>query len=193
MNPIPDCATIRIVRAAGHILRARTLFIRYQGDDAWPRVLEQLQPATRELAEAGFLETRWYPYDTLIDVSSTADRVLGRGDMSLCHQMGRFSCDFTLTTVHRLLLKFGNLGFLVDRAAKAWRTQFDAGELLVHERRPDRYQFEARGVPNPHRAHCASISGWMERAAELSGEDQFKFEEECRASGDDRCVWTFYR
>lgn len=178
---------------AGHVLRARTLFIRRQGEDAWPKVLEVLPDITREVASAGFLEPRWYPYDMLIDISAAADRVLGQGDMALCHQMGRFSCDFTLTTVHRLLLKFGNIGHLVDRSATAWRRQFDAGEVIVHEKDPDRYVFEVRGVPRPHRAHCASITGWMERAAELSGEDEFEWVETCRAWGDEQCSWTFTR
>jgi len=181
------------VQVTGSVLRARTLFIKAQSDDAWPRVLEQLQPATREVAKAGFLETRWYPYDVLIDISATTDRVLGKGDMTLCHQMGRFSCNITLGTVHRLLLKFGNLGHLVDRAATAWRVQFDTAEIIVHEKMRDLYVFELRGVPNPHRAHCAAITGWMERAAELSGEDDFEWDEKCKATGDAYCLWTFRR
>jgi hypothetical protein len=183
----------RVVQITGSLLRARVLFIKTQADDAWPRVFEQLQAPTREAATAGFLETRWYPYDMLIDLSSTTDRVLGQGDMALCHQMGRFSCNITLNTVHRLLFKFGNLGHLVDRAATAWRVQFDTGEILVHEKSRDLYVFELRGVPNPHRAHCAAITGWMERAAELSGEDDFRWEEKCRAQGDAYCLWTFKR
>jgi hypothetical protein len=181
------------VQVTGSLLRARTLFIKSQGDDAWPRVLGELEPATREAAKAGFLETRWYPYAVLIDLSATADRVLGQGDMALCHQMGRFSCNITLTTVHRLLLKFGNLGHLVDRAATAWRVQFDTAEIVVHEKSRDLYVFELRGVPQPHRAHCAAITGWMERAAELSGEDDFEWQEKCKASGDNYCLWTFKR
>jgi hypothetical protein len=193
MSLVLDCATIPSVQVTGTVLRARTLFIKAQGADAWPKVLEQLQPRTREAAEAGFLETRWYPYDQLIDLSTTTDRVLGQGDMALCHEMGRHSCNITLTTVHRLLLKFGNLGHLVDRAATAWRAQFDAGEFLVHEKSRDLYVFELRGVPKPHRAHCAAITGWMERAAELSGEDDLEHEDKCRAGGDRYCMWTFKR
>ena len=181
------------MRVAGTVLRSRTLFIRSQGTDAWSRVLEHVQPATREAAEAGFLETRWYPYGVLIDLSATADRVLGNADMALCHQMGRHSCEITLTTVHRLLLKFGNLGHLVDRAATAWRAQFDAGEIIVHEKSRDLYVFEVRGVPEPHRAHCTAITGWMERAVELSGEDDLEHENKCRAAGDRFCMWTFTR
>jgi hypothetical protein len=129
----------------------------------------------------------------LIDLSATADLVLGKGDLALCHEMGRFSCEMTLTTIHRLLLKFGNLGHLVNRAATAWRTQFDAGVIIVHERLPDRYVFEVQDVPRPHRAHCAAITGWMTRAAELSGEDDFEWQEQCRARGDEQCLWTFTR
>ncbi|MCX4246003.1 hypothetical protein [Paraliomyxa miuraensis] len=177
----------------GTVLRSRTLFVRSKGDDAWQRVLHELQPATREAAEAGFLETRWYPFDLLIDISSTADRMLGEGDMALCREMGRHSCGITLTTIHRLLLKFGNIGHLVDRAATAWRTQFDTGEIVVHERSNDLYVFELRRIPTPHRAHCSAITGWMERAAELSGEDEFELEEKCRALGHGYCMWTFKR
>lgn len=181
------------MQVTGNVLRARTLFIKAKGDEAWSRVLEALEPGTREAATAGFLETRWYPYELLIDLSSTADRVLGQGDMAMCHEMGRFSCNITLTTVHRLLLKFGNLGHLVERASTAWRVQFNAGELLVHEKSRDLYIFELRGIPKPHRAHCAAITGWMERAAELSGEDEFDWEEKCKALGDPYCMWTCKR
>lgn len=174
-------------------MRARELFIRSQGDGAWERVLEATSRATREHADSGFLETRWYPYEVLVDLSATADRVLGSGDTALCYQMGRFSCEITLTTVHRLLLKFGNVGHLVERAATAWRTQFDAGKIIVHEKHRDLYVFEVRGVPQPNRAHCAAITGWMVRAAELSGEDDFENEEKCRALGDPYCMWTFTR
>ncbi len=181
------------MQVTGSVLRARTLFIKAQGEDAWPRVVEALQPTTREATAVGFLETRWYPYDLLLDLTTTADRVLGQGDLALCHEMGRYSCNVTLTTVHRLLLKFGNLGHLVDRAATAWRTQFDTGEFLVHESSRDLYIFELRGVPKPHRAHCAAVTGWMERAAELSGEDEFTWEEKCKTQGDAYCMWTFTR
>jgi len=181
------------VQVSGGTLRARELFIRSRGGDAWPQVLAEVNPETREHAEPGFLETRWYPYEVLIDLSTTADRVLGSGDLSLCYEMGRFSCEVTLTTMHRLLLKFGNIGHLVERAATAWRTQFDAGEIVVHEKHRDLYVFEVRGVPEPNRTHCAAITGWMTRAAELSGEDDFDHEEKCQALGDRYCLWTFTR
>ncbi|MCA9650895.1 MAG: hypothetical protein H6712_10225 [Myxococcales bacterium] len=181
------------MQVSGGTLRARELFIRSRAEDAWDRVMAELAPATREQVGSGFLETRWYPYEVLIDLGATADRVLGQGDFALCHQMGRFSCELTLTTVHRLLLKFGNVGHLVERAATAWRTQFDAGEIIVHEKHRDLYVFEVRGVPEPSRVHCAAITGWMERAAELSGEDDFQHEEKCRALGDRFCMWTFTR
>ncbi len=182
-----------MVRASGNVLRAREQFIRSRSPQAWDQVIAEVSAPTREAAGTGFLETRWYAYDVLIDLSTTADRVLGTGDMGLCREMGRFSCEKNLTTVHRLLLKFGNVGHLVERAATAWRSQFDAGEIIIHEKHRDLYVVEVRGVPQPHRAHCAAVSGWMARAAELSGEDDFELEEKCRALDHDYCMWTFTR
>ncbi|MCH9680278.1 MAG: hypothetical protein K0V04_02500 [Deltaproteobacteria bacterium] len=181
------------MRVSGNVLRAREQFIRSRSPQAWGEVLAEVSEPTREAVASGLLETRWYPYEVLIDLSSTADRVLGKGDWALCREMGRFSCEKNLTTVHRLLLKFGNVGHLVERAATAWRSQFDAGEIIIHERHRDLYVVEVRGVPEPSRAHCAGISGWMARAAELSGEDDFQLEEKCRALDDGYCMWTFTR
>lgn len=181
------------VRVSGSTLRARELFLRSKGHETWQNVLAEVSGSTRDLIGSGFLETRWYPFEVLVDLSTTADRILGTGDFSLCEEMGRFSCEMTLTTVHRLLLKFGNVGHLVKRAATAWRTQFDAGEIIVHESHPDLYVFEVRDVPKPSRAHCIAITGWMKRAAELSGEDDFQCAEKCRADGHHSCLWTFTR
>ena len=65
--------------------------------------------------------------------------------------------------------------------------------IIVHQRQRDSYVFELQDVPTPHRAHCAAITGWMERAAELSGEDDLEYTEQCRAVGHEQCLWTFSR
>ena len=43
------------------------------------------------------------------------------------------------------------------------------------------------GVPEPSRAHCLAVKGWMWRAAELVGEENFTIDETCRAAGDEAC------
>jgi hypothetical protein len=37
------------------------------------------------------------------------DRTLGSGDFKLCFEIGRFTCDYEMTTINRIFLKFGSL------------------------------------------------------------------------------------
>ncbi len=173
-------------------MRARYVYVRGQGTEALQRVAQALPETDRETFDAGYLETRWYPYELFETLNATIDRVLGNGDGEIGYAMGRFSCDANLTTVMRLFFKFGNVGWLLDRAAKAWRTQFDEGTMEVVERDVgNRVAVELRDHSHPNRLHCLAIKGWMVRATELSGEDQLECEEQCRALGDDVCRWTF--
>jgi hypothetical protein len=176
------------VRVSGRVLRFRDLYLKRAGAEARAEVLAALDPDTRARFETGFLETRWYPYELLVEITETADRVLGTGDGGICYDIGRFSCDAGFNTAYRLLFKFGNLGWLLDRAAKAWSSQYDEGEMTVLRRDVGtEVLVQLDGVPEPSRAHCLAIKGWMSRAAELVGEENFRIDETCRALGHDAC------
>ena len=180
------------MRVAGRTLRSRYLFAKGKGEDALARVRAELPADLRVAMDEGFLETRWYPFEYLVTLTETIDRVLGDGDLALAYEMGRFNCDWNLNTAMRLLFKFGNLGWLLERSAEAWGMQFDEGEMRVVKKEPGvEVVCELHDVPQPHRAHCLPITGFMVRAVEITGEDQFECTELCRAAGDPVCRWTF--
>lgn len=181
------------MQVSGHVVRSRYMFVRQFGDEAYQRVRAELAEETRRVVDEGLLETLWYPYDVLIDLSVTADRVLGQGDLQLCYDMGQFSCQQNLTGIYRIFFRFGNLNFLLDRAAKAWHSQYDFGSMTV-ERDPgnrNRATLTLADVPRPHRAVYLAIYGWGVKAAELSGSELVDFTE---GYSDDPAVpstWTF--
>lgn len=182
----------RSVRVAGRVLRSRYLFVKAKGADALARVHDALPKDLRLTMEEGFLETRWYPYSFYVQLCETIDRVLGTGDLALAYEMGRFNCDANLNTAMRLLFKFGDIGWLLERSTQAWRMQFDEGDLAVVRREPGvEVVVELHDHPQPSRAHCLAIKGFMVRAAEVSGEDHFDCVEECVTLGDPVCRWTF--
>ena len=179
------------MRVSGIVLRSRWLFVHARGREAEQRVIAEL-PEDLRAEFPVFLETRWYPFEFLVTVTETIDRVLGKGDLALAYEMGRFNCDHNLTTLMRLVFKFGNVGWLLDRASKAWSTQYDAGEMqVVRKKVGEEVVVELRDHPAPSRAQCLAIKGWMVRAAEVSGEDRIVCGELCRAAGDDVCRFTF--
>jgi hypothetical protein len=180
------------VRVSGLVLRTRHLYLLDAGKDAQARVLAALPADLRDAACSGFIETHWYPYEFFTVLNETIDRVLGCGDLALCEQMGRFNCDHNLNRAMRLLFKFGNIGWLLDRAAKVWGAQFDEARMEVVERDVGSHVVvELHGHPQPNRGHCLAIRGWAIRAVEISGEDHVECTELCRAAGDEVCRWTF--
>lgn len=179
------------MRVSGIVLRARWLYVRERGRDAEARVLAALPPDMRDILPAA-IETHWYPFEFFSVFTETIDRELGDGDLALAYDMGRYNCDRGLNTVMRLVFKFGNIGWLVDRASKAWSSHYDEGEIRVMQRDVGtQVVVELHGQTTACRAQCLGMKGWMVRATELSGEDRFVCDELCRATGDDVCRWTF--
>jgi hypothetical protein len=182
------------VNVSGHVLRSRYNYVRKHGDDAYAKVVAELQPDTAQVFEEGVLETRWYPFDLLMDVMTVTDRVLGNGDLSRCYEMGAYSCEQNLTGIYRMFFRFGSIKFILGRAAKAFRSQYDAGEMQKLDSEDRTAVLRLVDFPAPHRAHCLAIKGWMVKAAELTGDEIMEITETCRALGDEHCQWnaTFY-
>lgn len=179
------------MNVSGHVLRSRYLFLKSLGDEAVQKVTAELSPRVQQLVIDGPLETQWYPFDDVIELMVTTDRVCGSGDMSLCSDMGRFSCETNLTGIYRVFFRFGSLNFILKRAAKAFRAQYDSGDMEVLEATDGMCRLRLQEFPKPHRAHCLAIGGWMRRAGELTGEEHLTLHETCRALGDEHCEWVW--
>lgn len=167
------------------------MFARKQGDAVYQRIHAALEPSTRQLIEEGLLETTWYPYANLVDLSVTIDRIVGQGDLALCETMGSFSCEHNLTGIYRIFFRFGNLDFLLDRAAKAWRSQYDFGTMTLHRIEKGKIQLELSDTPPIHRALYLAVKGWSYKAAQLCGSELIGFEDGYSSVEGESSSWTF--
>ncbi len=159
---------------AGHVIRSRYLYLRKHHAGEFEAFLNAVQPETRQIFEHGPLETSWYPLECLVDGMTVADRMFGQGDLALCEQMGRFSADHTLTGVFRgLFFKFGSVNFILQRAAKAWRSHYGSGhmELIDAETGEAELRLSQLLEGELHECVCLGIKGWMGRAVELVGSE----------------------
>ncbi|MCA9680654.1 MAG: hypothetical protein KC457_00545 [Myxococcales bacterium] len=181
------------MQISGHVVRSRYMFVRKFGEEALQKVLAAMPADSRKIVSDGPLETVWYPYQTLIDLSVAADEILGRGDLKLCEDMGAFSCQQNLTGIYRVFFRFGNLNFLLDRAAKAFHSQYDFGSMRVIRDPENKYRvtLELTGVARPHRSMYLAIKGWAIKAAELSGSELTDFVDGFSEDPEQPTTWTF--
>ncbi|MEC7519163.1 MAG: hypothetical protein VYE22_04820 [Myxococcota bacterium] len=172
----------------GSAVTSRVRYIREHADEVvFREVKDRMRPAHRALLDAGVLPHAWVPFELFVDLNVSADAVLGRGDLGLCRDMGRFGATVTLPTLYRIFLRLGSVPFILRKASRLWNVHYDSGALDV-----DMGDHEAtltiRGLDTPHRAHCLSVTGWAEGAGDLTGARVYRAEEtRCRTRGDAAC------
>ena len=99
----------------------------------------------------------------------------------------------TSFSIYRAFFRFGNINFLLDRAAKAWRSQYDFGRFSAHRDPDDKHRLiiELAEVPQPTRVLFLAIEGWVVKAAELNGSEMTKLEETFSEAPMSPMRWVF--
>ena len=173
----------------GSALSSRVLWVQLQhGDAGMARLSAQCSPELRHSLETGIAKAKWYPFEQFIELNETIDRLFGKGDLGLIHELARYGADANLTTIYRLFYKVGTTHWILGRAVRLWSAHYDSGYLEVLTRGPKTAVLRIRGFATPHRVHCMAVAGWAERSIELSGGNNVvSTEPMCRLRGDEWC------
>ena len=173
----------------GSALTSRILWVQLEhGEAGFQRLLAQVSPELKSIVEMGVHKAKWYPFEQFVEMNLVLDRLYGKGDLGLIKDLGRYGADANLKTIYRLFYKVGTVHWILGRAVRLWSAHYDSGYTEVATRGPRAAVMRIRGFATPHRAHCLSVAGWMERSIELSGGKRPVVEEVfCRTRGDELC------
>jgi uncharacterized protein (TIGR02265 family) len=183
-------------KVKGTLLIARMKFLRGQGHIS--DVLVKLSHADQEVLQGILLPSTWYPNDLLMRLEAAMTAVIARGDRTrVFSEMGRFSAQANLGPggVQRPYVREGDPHHLLERVPRMYVAQHTEGRR-TYERTGDRsatIRTHDSDVTPPD--DCLMVTGWLQRAIELSGgNDARVVETRCRARGDSfceyRCSWT---
>ena len=157
-------------KSKGYTLRGRLAFIEQRyGKQRIPEVLARLDEEERKVLSNPFAVSSWYPFRTMVHFSEAIDSVLGKGDLQLCWEIGRFTAEFELSTIHQIFFKLGRPQHLLKMAGLMWGRYYSAGRLVVQSTGEKCAGGEVQDFDPSHRAFCMDFSGWMERTLELTG------------------------
>ena len=158
-------------KSKGYTLRGRLAFIEQRfGKERIPEVLARLEnEEERKILSAPFSSSTWYPLWYQVHLSETIDKALGKGDLKLCWEIGRFTAEFELSTFHQIFLKLGKPQHLLKMGALMWGRYYNTGRLVVESKGDNAATGLVQEFDPIHRAFCVDFSGWMERTMELTG------------------------
>ena len=175
------------VRGSAIVARLRFIQMRY-GEAALRAVVERFSPAHRRIVEAGVPARMWVPFRLFLELNVTVDQLLGRGDLAICYEMGRYAAEANVPRLYQGFYRFGNPRFTFRKALALWNWHFDSGKLLTSDEEDGITVLRIEDFDEPHRAHCMSTLGWLTKSTEMSGgKVEEATELACRTKGDPAC------
>src|SRR4051794_3306866 len=103
-----------MARVKGSAALARLRYAQeFHGDEGRAALIAALAPETQKLLAEGILPQSWVPFEAFVDLNVKADKLFGKGDLTLCYHMGRYGADVNLTTLYRVFFKLGSPGFII--------------------------------------------------------------------------------
>lgn len=157
------------------------------GPDAIEHVLEAL-PMDDQRVLRGATAVGWYPAAPVMSFHRKLDELYGRGDLSLCLDVGKFSAEWTLNAVLKMVLRLRTPNWLMERSTSLWERFHDSGRWELQHNGPvpllaQLHDFEVRDS-----AFCVRFSGWLHGAIALTGGKEPEVAHpKCVCTGDPYC------
>ena len=189
--------TIGRARVQAATVRVRDAYVAERfGEDGRETYRREASSALRELLTAAAPpHGGWVPFDLFVECNELVDRIFGDGDLALSWEIGRFAAGHEAGVWRSLVMRHFRPAMLISVAAGLWSHHYDGGRMVTRAHGRSSVFMSIVNFPQPHRAHCLSIGGWLQGSLELNPQRASHVTElTCRAQGDDTCSfrveWT---
>ena len=180
------------INSKGFTLQGALAFVEEcHGADARASVLKALDVESRGILSQPVLTSGWYPFRVQVALYEAIDRVLGDGDLSLCWEIGRFTCELEMTTIHKMFLKLASLELWVKSASLMWGRYYSVGGLEVEGVGEEAGTIRVVDFDPLSKAFCYDFGGWLHRTLELNKRREVSVEHsECVLDGATACRYV---
>lgn len=182
---IPEYAPRAVRYESGSpLVRGRALLglIGFAKQRRGPAVVEQIvaeaSPALREVLDQRIRVGGWYHYASYIELLRAMDGRIGRGDLAICREAGRWAGAQDLGSMFRIYATLASAERLIRSCRLVWPQYYrNAGRMEALAWKPERTVLRITGFDSMDPAHCRLMEGWMISTMEQIG---------CRVSDDAR-------
>ena len=185
--------SIEVSRSPPHVkastVQQRLTFVdQCFGKEAHERYLGAVSPQLVRVFEGS--PKSWVEFGHFVEATVLIDQIFGKGDLTMCWEVGRFASQFAVSAWKQFVMRRIRPTTIVSLASSAWSQYYDAGRIVSSPAGPSALRLEIAGFPQPHRAHCLSIGGWVDGSIAAAPGRQVHVQElSCRAIGDAQCVF----
>ena len=162
----------------------------HYGSTAKERVLQRLSAEDRALLTGMLLPIVWYPLEPFPRLLRAMEVEFGKGDLALSTQRGTWAAIHDMKTVHKVLLKFVTVQWVIEKGMRLWPNFHTSGrwEAVKDGDCAARATLHDLGVVDD--AMCATLKGWIIGLISLAGVKNPSVQHvDCRVRGARACVY----
>jgi V4R domain len=172
-----------------NLVHTRSFVERTFGADGWRAVLAAMAAESRGPVDS-ILAVGWYPAHLHVEQLHAIERTFGAVDPNVLAHAGAYAAEFDVTRIHRILFRFANPGFVLEKATEIWGRFYETGHWTIERPSPTTVVATLRDFEIVDAPYCTYMSGYFARLFELvGGKDVRVAQRACRARGDDACVY----
>lgn len=147
-------------------------------------------PALKAVLSRSHIHEEWVDFALFVEATELVDTIFGHGNLALAWDIGRFAAEHNIGFWRSVMMRVVSPTIVLSMAGSLWSHHYDTGRLVA-TREGDGVQVRILDFLRPHRTHCLSIGGWMERSLELGPSKQVRVREvSCRTRGDESCAFV---
>jgi hypothetical protein len=157
------------------------------GLEGWAAVVAEMSVESRAVLES-IVAVGWYPTHLHVDELHAIERTFASSNALVLQQAGAYSAEYDVTRIHRLLFRFANPGFILEKATEIWGRFYETGTWTVERPSQSTAVATLRDFEIVDAPYCTFLTGYFVRLFELVGaKDVRVVHRQCRARGDDAC------
>ena len=160
---------------------------RPEGEALLAKVVAALSPEAQQVCRKKVIAVVDYPYPVFVNLLRTVDQMVGRGDLTLCRELGVYAAIRDVETVYNLLRKRAQPEALFRDGPVVWKSYYpNAGSYVTIDAHPDHSMIRIVDFPQMDPAHCRLMDGWMSQALVEAGGTWIEevHEVRCTSKGD---------
>lgn len=136
-----------------------------RGKELLEKVIASLAPEHARFFKRRMIAIVDYPYPAFIDLLRVVDRVLGKGDLSLCRELGKYTATLDIESVYYVYKKRVTPQDLSRDSNIIWKSYYtNSGIMKTEDITPDNTVIRIYDFPGMDPAHCRLMEGWMIQA-----------------------------
>ena len=154
----------------GAAVKSTVAFVKQNFSTKYDEWINSLPEGSFSILTSNISNTKWYSfkYAQLIPTDSIIDNFYSN-KISGAKEIGRYSAEKGLQGIFKYFVKLGSPNFIINKAAKVFQTYYKDSQIEVVSSTKKSVILKITEFNELDKFTEARISGWMEKALEVSG------------------------